>query len=255
MNNHDQHKKLFIGFNWKMNPGIIKQAQDLFQIYNDLNITPGFLPVVFTPNIYLHSIQKINFSDIDIGSQDISDKESGAYTGQISGQMLRDAGCNYCLINHSESNKAYNLKPKSIRNKLIQGIRNNIIPILCISFYKQETAKVDLESQLQNIFNLEVLNLVKLQNRIIYIALEPILNIGSGKALDCSDIDQYLEVITNFMTSLELVKQKNYLTLYGGSVNASNIIEIGKCKLVDGFLLGGASIDPQQVTKIFNLLK
>jgi triosephosphate isomerase (TIM) len=255
MKNHDQTKKLFVGFNWKMNPGTTKQAQDLFRVYDDLSIAPSFLPVVFVPNIYLHPIQKVNFNDIELGSQDISDQQSGAFTGQVSGQMLTDSGCNYCLINHSESKLAYNYQFETVRNKLVQAIQNDIIPILCISFDKQETAKEDLENQLKSIFNLEVLNLVKSQNTTFYIALEPVLNIGSGKALDCSDIDQYLEVIINFMTSLELAKQKNYFTLYGGSVNASNIIKIGKCKLVDGFLLGGASIDPIQIKQIFEILK
>jgi triosephosphate isomerase (TIM) len=126
---------------------------------------------------------------------------------------------------------------------------------LCLSFDKQDTAKTDLEKQLHNIFNQELLNFIKSKNIVFYIALEPVLNIGSGKALDCNDIDQYLEVIVNYMNNFQFNKNKNYKTLYGGSVKAQNIIEIGNCELVDGFLLGGASIDPDQVNQIFKLLK
>jgi triosephosphate isomerase (TIM) len=248
-------KKLFVGFNWKMNPNSLKQAQELFQVYDDLNIDPSFLPVVFVPNIFLHPIQKINFSDIDVGSQEISDQESGAFTGQISGQMLTSIGVKYSLINHSESNKNNKLDFETISGKFTQALSSEITPIFCISFDKQETAKSDLENQLQNIFNSELISLIKSKNFIFYIALEPVLNIGSGKALQCSDIDQYLDVITKFMSAIGFDRNDNYLSLYGGSVNASNIIEIGKCELVDGFLIGGASIDPDQVEQIFKLLK
>jgi triosephosphate isomerase (TIM) len=109
MNTSQITKKLFVGFNWKMNPNSQKHARELFQIYDDLNVNPSFLPVVFVPHIYLYPIQMINFNSIDIGSQDISDKISGAFTGQTSGQMLKDLGCKYSLINHSETNRDFNL--------------------------------------------------------------------------------------------------------------------------------------------------
>jgi triosephosphate isomerase (TIM) len=255
MNPSQISKKLFVGFNWKMNPASLSQAQELFEIYDSLNQDVGFLPVAFLPNIYLHPIQKVNFSDIDIGSQDISDQKSGAYTGQISGRMLASTGIKYTLINHSETHRDYKFDFETIRNKFLQALENDLTPILCVSFDKQETAKEDLAKQLENIFTLELIEQIQAKNTIFYIALEPVLNIGSGKALGCNEIDQYLKVIQDCMGNLSLNKHKSYLNLYGGSVKADNIVEIGNCELVDGFLLGGASIDPDQINQIFKLLK
>jgi triosephosphate isomerase (TIM) len=257
MNISTKSKKLFVGFNWKMNPNTLPEAKTLFHVYNNLNLNVNlnFLPVVFLPGIYINPIQEINSSKINVGSQDISDKQSGAFTGQISGQMLSGADVKYTLINHSETNRDQKLDFETISNKFIQALQNEITPILCISFDKQETAKLDLTKQLQNIFTSGLIKLIQSKNTVFYIALEPVLNIGSGKALECSEIDDYLGVIQNCMSKLELNKTENYMTLYGGSVNAANILEIGNCDLVDGFLLGGASIDPDQINQIFNLLK
>ena len=255
MNSTQIHKKLFVGFNWKMNPSTTAQAQELFLTYNNLNSSrQSFLPVVFVPSIYIDSIQQINSSKINIGSQDISDQSSGAFTGQISGQMLYSLDVKYSLVNHSETHRDHKLDFQNITNKFTQALQNDIIPVLCVSFNSLEKAKNDLENQLQNIFTLDLIELIKLQNLTFYIALEPILNIGSGKALSCVEINKYLELIQIFMTKLGLIKLQNYKTLYGGSVNSSNIIEIGKCQLVDGFLLGGASIDTNQVKQIFEKL-
>jgi triosephosphate isomerase (TIM) len=255
MNKNPKPKNLFVGFNWKMNPNTITEAQELFQIYNDLNVDLSFLPVIFVPNIYLYPLQKQNFSDIDFGTQNISSKTAGAFTSQISGQMLTSVGVKYVLINHSETHRNLKLDFETIQGKFKQAIGNDLTTVLCVSCNDQETAKADLENQLQNIFNSELTQRVKSQKAIFYIALEPILNIGSGKALDCENINKYLEIISEFMAKIEFTKNQDYHTLYGGSVNASNLIEIGKCDQVDGFLIGGASIDPDQITQIFNLLK
>jgi triosephosphate isomerase (TIM) len=255
MNDTIKSKKLFVGFNWKMNPSTIQQAQELFHVYDDLNVDSSFLPVIFVPIIYLYPLQKLNFSDIDFGSQNISSKVSGAFTGQISGQMLTSVGVKYVLINHSETHRDLKLDFETIQGKFKQAIDNDLTTVLCISCNDQETSKADLEKQLDKIFSYELISQIKGQKTTFYIALEPILNIGSGKALDCQSINTYLEVISEFMSKLEFVKNQDYHTLYGGSVNANNIVEIGNCNLVDGLLIGGASIDPDQITQIFNLLK
>ena len=255
MNSTQIHKKLFVGFNWKMNPNTMEQAQKLFQVYDNLNSNKqNFSPVVFVPSLYVNSIQAINSSKVSIGSQDISDQPSGAFTGQISGQMLHSLDVKYSLVNHSETHRDHKLDFQNITNKFTQALQNDIIPIMCVSFDSLEKAKYDLENQLQNIFTLDLIKLIKLQNLTFYIALEPILNIGSGKALVCIEIDKYLLVIKNCINKLGLNKSTNFSLLYGGSVNSSNIIEIGKCQLVDGFLLGGASIDTNQVKQIFEKL-
>lgn len=255
MNSNQATKPLFVGFNWKMNPSTIEQAAQLFQVYDDLNSDINFVPVLFVPNLYIYPLQKLNFSDVDFGSQNISSKVSGAFTGQISGQMLASVGVKYALINHSETHRDLKLDFETISNKFAQAISNDLTTVLCVSCTDQATAKIDLENQLHNILNPKLIELIKTQKSIFYIALEPILNIGSGMALDCDNINEYLNIISEFMSKLDMVKNQNYYTLYGGSVNASNIVEISKCDQVDGFLIGGASLDPEQITNIFDILK
>ncbi len=258
MNISSKSKKFFVGFNWKMNPNTLSQAQELFQIYDNLNFDQlRFLPVVFVPSLYLSTVQDIKSSPIGVGSQDISAHSSGAFTGQISGQMLGSLGVGYTLINHSETHREHQPCCRNIAKMCEQALQNQIIPIVCVSFGDLGSAKQDLETQLQHIFDIELIAQINKSSEVFYIALEPILNIGSGKALGCRDIDKHLLIIKNFVEQLSqsrLDQNTNYGLLYGGSVNADNILEIGNCKLVDGFLLGGASIIPDQITKIYKVL-
>jgi triosephosphate isomerase (TIM) len=269
-------KKLFVGFNWKMNPSTLFDAKKLFDIYTLANFQRAdkglntLLPVLFVPSLFLTYLQSHNPSNLAIGSQDISDQESGAFTGQLSGQMLHSIDSRYALVAHSETRRDFKLKDKSIKHKILQALSNHITPIICISFNSLENAKKELLLKLEATFDIELVEAIKSkaksnfgsrQQPIFIIALEPIASIGTGQTLDNKEIDKQLAVIENFLQAHNLNKSLDqitgdqigdYISLYGGSVSKDNIEEISECTNVDGYLLGGASLAQEQITSIFD---
>jgi triosephosphate isomerase (TIM) len=271
-------KKFFVGFNWKMNPNSLFEAKNLFDTYTSIsNNKPAKLPtnfcsVVFVPSLYLTFLQNHNPSKILLGSQDISDQEIGAHTGQIAGSMLNSIDCEWTLVGHSESRRDFKMKDKIIKYKLIQAINNNIVPVLCLSFNHLDSAKTELLLKLEATFTDDLLEIIKAkakanfgvkQQPIFVIALEPIANIGTGQHLNPTKINDLLKYIDQFLNSRNLHKGTDgitgdwigdYIAIYGGSVNAQNLLEIGSCPAVDGFLIGGASLDKRQIAEILGLM-
>jgi triosephosphate isomerase (TIM) len=269
-------KKLFIGFNWKMNPATLFEAKKLFEIYTlanfekaDNNNQQDLLQVLFVPSLFLTYLQSHNPSSLLIGSQDISDQDSGAFTGQTSGQMLSSIDVKYTLVAHSETRRDFKLKDRSIKYKILQALNNQITPIICVSFNNLENAKKELLIKLEATFDSELVEIIKSKSKVNFgakqqpvfiIALEPIASIGTGFCLSNKDIEKQLAVIESFFQSLNLNKSVNqitgdqigdYISLYGGSVNKENINEMSGCKGLDGFLLGGASLVEDQIKEVF----
>ncbi len=252
-----QTKKLFLGFNWKMNPTTTTEAINLFQKYIDLKDKANFDFVIFAPSIYLNTLTN---QGVQIGSQDISTAQNGAYTAQISGQMSANIGCSYAMIGHSEARRDYNLDLLTIKNKILSAGQNNLIPVYCIGFTDEKLAHTQLANELETIFDNisegydpaifdQIQNNTKNQQTII--AFEPIASIGSGKALDPQKVNHYLSFIKHILTDKNL---SNIKVLYGGSVTSTNIKELSECENLDGFLLGGASLKPAELEKIFEIL-
>jgi triosephosphate isomerase (TIM) len=271
-------KKLFVGFNWKMNPLTLFDAKKLFDIYTlasfqraDRGLV-GLQPVLFVPSLFLTYLQSHNPSNLAVGSQDLSDQESGAFTGQLSGQMLSSIDCKYTLVAHSETRRDFKLKDRVIKNKILQALTNNITPIICMSFNNLENAKKELLLKLEATFDNELVEAIKVkaksnfgsrQQPIFIIALEPIASIGTGQILDNKEIEKQLSTIDKFLQSHNLNKSidtitgdqnGDYINLYGGSVNKDNINQIRECSNVDGFLLGGSSLIEEQVKGIFEII-
>lgn len=264
-------KKLFIGFNWKMNPSSLFDAKKLFEIYTIANFerkdngSSNFSPVLFVPSLYFSFLQSHNPSNIKLGAQDISNKEGGALTGQISSLMLASIDCKYSLVGHSETVKEYQLNTDKVRDKMAQAFENDIIPILCIS------GLVDIWTKLGRVFDDRIIDLIQKKSNqnfgtkrqpLFVVAFEPTANIGTGQALNQSSIQKNLTEIEEFLKSKNIFKETDpvsghwvgqYISIYGGSVNSDNIKELSKIESVDGFLLGGASLNAEQIQNIFRL--
>lgn len=245
-------KTFFLGFNWKMNPNTTLEAKNLFQKYLELKNKANFDFAIFVPDIYLPLCTK---QGLQLGSQDIAIAQNGAYTSQISGQMYKETGCNYAMIGHSETRRDLNLSLETMKSKIVSAIENNLIPVYCIGFTDEKLAHTQLAQELEIMFdNLDDSNQVfinQIQNNPTIIAFEPVASIGSGKALSPQKVNHFLGFIKSILTDKNLV---NIKVLYGGSVTSSNILELSHCENLDGFLLGGASLKPLELDKIFTIL-
>lgn len=230
--------KLIVG-NFKMN--LLKE-----DINNYLNVIKDkdFSNVVFCPsNIYLTSFIE---SNLNTGSQDIGFMENGAYTGDISASQLKSIGVKYTLIGHSERRKCYH-DSDYVNKKIICAINNDITPILCIGETKEERdnnlTNIRLKEEIDKAFN----NISNLSN--IIIAYEPLWSIGTGLIPTNNEIFETISYIKEYVKS-----QYNFdvKVLYGGSVNNNNILELESVNNIDGYLVGGCSLDTNKFLDLIN---
>jgi triosephosphate isomerase len=192
---------------------------------------------------------------IKIGSQNIDIEEAGARTGEISASMIKDSGCTFCIVGHSERRMLFHETNQQIGQKLIQANNNSVTPILCIGESEEEnqnniTFNV-LETQI-----IEALNDVPDLNSLI-IAYEPIWAIGSGKTPNPQEINSVHEMIKDVVQS-RFPKIGLESVLYGGSVNFKNASSLFKQQGIDGALIGGASLDAREfalIANVFNELR
>ena len=176
-----------------------------------------------------------------LSGQNVSASESGAFTSQISAKMLKDSGADYCIIGHSEAREQLSESNKSIKDKYEQLRNVQMSPILCVgeSLQIKESGKTNehLKSQL-SLFNTETEDLI--------IAYEPIWAIGTGLVPTEKEIDEAIECIREIF-------KKPIKVLYGGSVKASNAKNLLDNTDINGLLVGGASLNPQEFGKIAQL--
>lgn len=201
--------------------------------------------VVIPPFTALHEIKKLlEGSSVQLGAQDLFWEEKGAFTGEISPAMLIDAGCQYVIIGHSERRQFFGETDITVNKKIKAALKFNLIPIVCLgeSLNERETGITlrRIESQINK--GLEGLDKEKISR--IVIAYEPIWAIGTGVTATPSQAEEIQAFIR------EKLDQKYgndiascAIILYGGSVKPDNSYVLYKEKNIDGFLVGGASLE------------
>ena len=249
-------RRKVIAGNWKMNmlPGetinFIEQIAPMVKKSENEII----LCVPFTDIFYAwHSLEG---SNIKLGAQNMHWEESGAYTGEVSGQMLKSVGVEYVIIGHSER-RAYFAETDETVNKKIKAVfANDLKPILCVgeSLDQREAGKTEEIITNQTEKALEGLTNEQIKNTII--AFEPIWAIGTGKTATAEDANNSIKAIRNKIESLygKDVAQE-VIIQYGGSVKSSNAKELFETSDIDGALVGGASLKPDEFAKIVNYNK
>jgi triosephosphate isomerase len=249
-------RRPLIAGNWKMNYTHL-EAIGLTQ-----KLAFGLTPeqcaavevVVLPPFISIRSVQTLIDGDgvpIRYGAQDLSQHDSGAYTGDISGVMLAKLGCSYVVVGHSERREYHSEDDTLVNAKLVAAFRNELTPILCVgeSLHVREadghlahcSAQVDAA----------LAGLPAEQVESIVIAYEPVWAIGTGEVATPEDAQEVCAAIRAKLAELyspELAA--GVRILYGGSVKASNAAEIVAQPDIDGALVGGASLDPVEFTAI-----
>ena len=194
--------------------------------------------VVALPSPYLITF---NNRGLTLSGQNVSNEESGAFTSQLSAEMLKDCGAKYCLIGHSEARQFLTETNEVIKQKFDQLKQESIQPILCIGEPPQirEAAKtID--------YLTEQLDLIDLDQEDLIIAYEPIWSIGTGLVPELDDIQLAVDAI-------RCKFHKPVKVLYGGSVNSSNASTFTDKTDIDGLLVGGASLNPKEFGKIAQL--
>ncbi len=208
----------------------------LAQTNNTLVICPSYTELAFA-----HSLSTMH---IRFGAQDCGLHERGAYTGDVSVLTLKELGCTYTLIGHSERRIYHGETDEAIAQKATLLLKHGIEPIICIG----ETSKErDTGTTLQVLENQLSLVAKLLGRETLTIAYEPVWAIGTQQVPRASEIASVFSWIRTFMEKQRT--QARIKLLYGGSVNERTIEDLG-LGIADGFLLGKASLDPQELKKI-----
>jgi len=249
-------RKPLIAGNWKMNLNhleAIAVTQKLAYSLEDRDYDAVEV-VILPPFTDLRSVQTLVDGDrlrLIYGAQDISAAASGAYTGEISGSMLSKIGCTYVVIGHSERRANHNETDSVVNAKIKAALANEIKPILCVGEELAiREAGTHVEYVLEQLRN-ALKGFHKPDLKKIVIAYEPVWAIGTGKTATPENAQ---EVCAAIRTELRKIGSDeiadNCRILYGGSVKSINTLEIMKESDVDGALVGGASLDPEEFARI-----
>lgn len=246
-------RRKVIAGNWKMNvlPGeALEFVNNLAPIVKDTK-NEVIICVPFTDLFYtLLAVQETN---IHVGAQNMHWKESGAYTGEISPDMLKCINVEYVIIGHSERRQYFNETDETVNLKVKSALEHGLKPIICVgeSLEQKEAGNTEEIITSQVAKALEGLTLDDLSNTII--AYEPIWAIGTGKTATAEDANNSIKAIRNKIK--ELFNTDDVTILYGGSVKPENAKELFSMSDIDGGLVGGASIKAETFGKIVNFDK
>jgi len=234
-------KKLIVA-NWKMNMTKASGISLVKSLSAKINrsISSSREVVVCPPFTLISEISKIlKSSKISLGGQDCSTDSFGAFTGDISSLMLKDLGCKYVIVGHSERREHHNESEKIIKNKLDLALSLGLKVILCVGEKMQERKKGNTIRIITRQLQLSISK--KCNNKNTIIAYEPVWSIGSGVTPKDSEICDVHNFIKNKSSQLS-IGDKPLMVLYGGSVNPRNSKNILSLQNVDGALVGGASL-------------
>jgi triosephosphate isomerase len=238
-------RKKIVAGNWKMNMNL----QDGIALAKELNETlkadkPNCGVVICTPFIHLASIAQFLDQDIiGLGAENCADKEKGAYTGEVSAEMVKSTGAQYVILGHSERREYYKETPEILKEKVLLAQKNDLKVIFCIgeSLEEREAGKQNevVKAELEG----SVFNLSEEDFRKIVIAYEPIWAIGTGKTATAEQAEEIHAYIRSIIAEKygQAVADDTTI-LYGGSCKASNAPELFAKPDIDGGLIGGASL-------------
>jgi triosephosphate isomerase len=238
-------RKKIVAGNWKMN----KNLQDGVALAKELNEAltadkPNCGVIICTPFIHLASVaQVLNQDIIGLGAENCADKEKGAYTGEVSAEMVKSTGAQYVIIGHSERRQYYHETPEILREKVLLALANGLKVIFCIGETLEEREANKQNSVVKAELEGSVFNLTEEEFKNIIIAYEPIWAIGTGKTATADQAEEIHAYIRSAVAEKYGKKVAEDTTiLYGGSCKAANAPELFAKSDIDGGLIGGASL-------------
>lgn len=249
-------RRLLIAGNWKMNCGPYDAAELLEGLKTkkaevddnvDVLVCPPFVSIGMAVK-YLYD------TDIQVGAQNLHFEENGAYTGEISGSMLTESGCNYVIIGHSERRQYFGETDETVNKRVHKAIEHKLAPIICVGESLEQRqkdvhfklVKDQIEAALDDVSDTNALDIV--------IAYEPIWAIGTGETATPEQAQVMHEYIRTVLTDLYTEETADQINiLYGGSMKPGNAEELLSQKDVDGGLIGGASLDADSFSEIITI--
>lgn len=244
-------RRKVVAGNWKMNMLPNEAISFIEQITPLVKDTKNEV-ILCVPYIDLfYSLLTAQNTNIKIGAQNMHWEEKGAYTGEVSGQMLKSIGVEYVIIGHSERRQYFAETDETVNKKVKAALVNELKPIICVgeTLEQREAGEAETVITKQTMLALEGLSKEQMAN--IILAYEPIWAIGTGKTATSEDANNSIKAIRNKVEELygrEIAEE--VIILYGGSVKAENAKELFSTTDIDGGLVGGASLKVEEFSKI-----
>jgi triosephosphate isomerase (TIM) len=238
--------------NWKMN-GTRSSAESLAKgiiagLGEDVADIAICVPYVYLPDI----TNVVQNSRLALGAQNVADKPSGAFTGEISAAMLKEFGCKYALVGHSERRMYYGDTDQSVATRFSQAQEQGIIPVLCIGETleqrQQEQTFEVITAQLDAVVNMA--GIAAFSDTVI--AYEPVWAIGTGLTATDEQAQEVHLFIRNYLAAKDQAVAQKIQILYGGSAKPDNAKGLFSMPDIDGGLIGGASLDAESFLKIYH---
>jgi len=241
--NYSSPRRHLIAGNWKMN-GILEEAQQFVAELAE-NTAPDHIEVALMPPFtLLHPLaEPLSQKGVQLGAQSVYHEPKGAFTGSICPVMLRDAGCHYVIVGHSERRDIMGEANELISKKLNAAWENGLEPILCVGEHLEERQDGETNSVLRQ--QLSVLEDAP-EGVALTVAYEPVWAIGTGLTASPEQVTETHAFIHEELTRLG----HDCRVLYGGSVKPENTAELMGCAGVEGALVGGASLQAESFSKI-----
>jgi len=243
----------FIAGNWKMfktTKEAVAFAEDFKKLYKDTDVQAGIC-APFTQLAALAEVLKD--TNIKLGAQNMHFDEDGAFTGEISADMLNEIGVQYCIIGHSERRQYFNETDDTVNKKLHTAFKHKIIPILCVGevLEERDAGKEFEVVKTQMVGALK--DLTAEQAAALVVAYEPVWAIGTGRTASPEQANEMCGYIRKVIDDIygDEISEKVVIQ-YGGSVKPGNATELMNMEEIDGALVGGASLIPKDFIEIIN---
>ena len=246
-------RRKVIAGNWKMNmlPNeAIQMITELEPLVKDTN-NEVILCVPFTDLFYALNVAQ--GTNIKIGAQNMHFEEKGAFTGEVSGKMLKSIGTEYVIIGHSERRQYFAETDETVNKKLLAAHNVGLRPIVCVGESLEQRESGNAKSVVTNQVKLGLKGLTDEQIANTVVAYEPIWAIGTGKTATKEDANETIKWIREELANMYGKENAEKVIIqYGGSVKSSNAKELFEMSDIDGGLVGGASLKPDEFAKIVN---
>ena len=244
-----------IAGNWKMNTDVESAsalARDIVATISSVHLPETVRIVVCPPFTQLAAVAAhTTASTIGLGAQNVHFEENGAYTGEISADMLRKTGCTHVIIGHSERRQYFGETDETVNRKIVKAIEHGLTPIVCIG----ETLAEREQGAVHTVLSAQIAGAFRGLSRDdvarIILAYEPVWAIGTGRTATPAQAQEAHAFIRSLLAaSMDAMLAEGMIIQYGGSMNADNAFELLSQPDVDGGLIGGASLKVAQFVSI-----
>jgi triosephosphate isomerase len=241
----------FIAGNWKMNKTIAEAEAFIAALLPQVYDTEGVEVVICPPYLALQAmVDSARGSRVGVYAQNMHEAESGAYTGEVSAEMLIEIDVDGVVLGHSERRQYDNETDKALQQKVPKALEAGLIPILCVGETEEERERGDTERKLRHQVQ-EGLDKVPIERLPeVVVAYEPVWAIGTGLTASAEEVQDAVAFVRALVEGFDKAAGQAVRILYGGSLKPDNAEELLGLPDVDGGLIGGASLDPGDFAKL-----